>query len=73
MLGESVIQIKSGIAINIDAGAKNITHMKSYIWNPSICSCGNGKNLASINDNLMITYGENAIYKITTNTINIIL
>ena len=29
---ESVIQIKSGIIINIDASAKNITHVKKIIF-----------------------------------------
>ena len=57
-MGESAIRIKTGITINIDASRKNITHVKSYIWNPSTCSCGNGKYLASIVENLMITCGE---------------
>ena len=28
---------------------------KDYIWNPAICCCENGKYLASIIDNLVIT------------------
>ena len=31
---------------------------KDYIWNPTTCSCENGKYLASIIDNLMITCDE---------------
>ena len=53
---ESIIQIKSGITINVDASAK-IRHMsKNYIWNPTTCSCcKNGKYLASFIDNSAIT------------------
>ena len=42
---ESVIQIKSGIMINVDVSVKNIKYIceKDYIWNLAICSCGNGK------------------------------
>ena len=31
---------------------------KNYFWNPSTCSCENGKYLASIMDNLTITCDE---------------
>ena len=31
---------------------------KDYIWNPDTCSCKNGKYLASIIDNSVITYDE---------------
>ena len=34
--------------INVDASVKNIIYVKKdYIWNPAICSCENGKYLAS--------------------------
>ena len=52
---ESVIQIKSGIMINVDASAKK-HHIceKDYIWRP----CENGKYLANIIDDLVITCNE---------------
>ena len=31
---------------------------KDYIWNPTTCSCKNGKYLANIIDNSMITCEE---------------
>ena len=31
---------------------------KNYVWNPSLCTCENGKYLGSINDNLIVTCGE---------------
>ena len=31
---------------------------KNYIWNPAACSCKNGKYLASIIDNLLISFDE---------------
>ena len=46
---ESVIQMKTGIVINVNASAKVIIYFKKRnIWNPSTCSCTNGKYLASI-------------------------
>ena len=47
---ENVIQIKSGITINVDVSVKNNIHGKYYIWNPVTC-CEKGKYLASIIDN----------------------
>ena len=40
---ESLIQIKSGIKINVDASVRNIIYVKKTIWNPATCSCKNGK------------------------------
>ena len=39
---ENVIQIESGIAINVDARAKKL-HLfeKDYIWNPATDNCDN--------------------------------
>ena len=52
---ENVIQIKSGIMINVDASAKSIIYVKKdYIWNPATCSCENGKYFTSIVDNSVI-------------------
>ena len=45
---ESVIQIKNGTVINVDASAKKRICKKDYIWNPATCSCTNGKYLTSI-------------------------
>ena len=41
---------------------------KDYIWNPSTCSCENGKYLARIMDDLAITCDE-IIYVKETKTI----
>ena len=56
---ESVIEIKSGIMINVDVSAKkHYICEKDYIWNPVTCNCKNGKYLASIIDNSVITCDE---------------
>ena len=59
---ESVIQIKSGIMINVGASVKikkNILYAKKdYIWNPTTCSFENGKYLASVKDDSVITWDE---------------
>ena len=56
---ESVIRIKSGITINVDTGVENIIYVKkNYIWNPTTCSCENGKYLANIIDDSVITCDE---------------
>ena len=54
MMEENVIQIKSEIAINVDAKKHHIRE-KDYIWNSAICNCKNGKYLASITDDSVIT------------------
>ena len=47
--------IQSGTTINVDASAKkHHTSEKYYIQNPSTCSSGKRKYLASINDNSVI-------------------
>ena len=56
---ENVIQIKSGITINIDGNTKNqLMWEKDYIWIPTTCSYKNGKYLASIIDSSVITFDE---------------
>ena len=44
---ENVIQIKSGIMINVShcecKHPKQQWWEKDYIWNPATCSCKNGK------------------------------
>ena len=55
---ETVIQIKSEITINVDAKKKKKTLKDKYIWNPATCSCKNGKYLASITDDSVITSDE---------------
>ena len=56
LMKKNVIQINSGIVINIDVNIKNVMYMKKdYIWNPAICSCENGKYLASIMNDSSIT------------------
>ena len=54
---ENIIQIKSGITINVDVSVKNNIHGKHYIWNPVTC-CEKGKYLASIIDNSVIMCDE---------------
>ena len=57
-MAESVIQIKSGIMVNIDVTAKNITHVKKIIFGILLHVVANSKCLAIIIDNLMITRDE---------------
>ena len=44
--------------INVDVRVKNIIYVKKNIWNPSTCSCDNGKYLASVIDGSVITCDE---------------
>ena len=56
---ENVIQIKSGITINVNVSVKNIIYMeKIYIWNPAMCTCKNGKYLINIMDDSVIICDE---------------
>ena len=57
---ENVIQIKSGIVINVNVSVKNIIHMKKkdYICNHASSSCENGKYLANILNDSVITCDE---------------
>ena len=51
LIEENLIQINSGIMVNVDVSVKNIM----YVWNPFTCNCENGKYLASIMDDPTIT------------------
>ena len=56
-----VIQIKSGITINVGVSVKiqkNIMRVKNYILNRATCTCENSKYLRSITDHLLIAYNE---------------
>ena len=56
---ENVIQINRGITINVDcANKKRHVCEKDYIWNLVTCSCENGKYLASVMDDSVITWDE---------------
>ena len=56
---ENVIQIKTGITMNIDASVKSIIYVKSNInWILAGCYCENGKYRASVIDHLMSTWNE---------------
>ena len=44
-MGKNVIQINGRMTINVDVSVKNVIYVKKII-----CSCGNGKYLASIMD-----------------------
>ena len=49
MIVESVIQIKSRIAINVvDMNVKKSYSEEDEIWNPATSCCQNGKYLASV-------------------------
>ena len=42
--------------INVNVSVKTAMYLKKdYVWNPSLCNCGNGKYLASIIDDSTIT------------------
>ena len=56
---ENIIQIKSGITINVGVSVKvHCVCEKDYILSPATCSCENGKYLASVIDNSMVTCDE---------------
>ena len=57
--GKNVFQIKSGITRYVDCECKK-RHIceKEYMWNPVTCSCKNGKYLASVIDDSVITCDE---------------
>ena len=62
LMVENLIQIKSGITINVDVNVKTLKKhrvcQKDYIWNPATSSCENFKYLASIIDDSVITCDE---------------
>ena len=59
MIGKNVIQINSGIMTIVILNIKNvIVCAKDYIWNPSKCSCENGKYLVSVMDDSTIMLDE---------------
>ena len=59
LMVESLIQIKSGRTINVDASAKHITHLKNIIFGILLhVIAKNGKYLATIIDNSVITCDE---------------
>ena len=49
---------QSGIMINVDVNVKNSIREKDHIWNPTTCSCKNGKYLANIMDDSVISCDE---------------
>ena len=53
---ENVISINTGITKKCDC-KKHIREI-DYTWNPSACSCKNGRHLASIIDDSVITCDE---------------
>ena len=62
--------IESRNMINVDVGAKNITYLKN-IWNPTTCSCKNGKYLASIIDDDSEIKHDEIIQETKTISINL--
>ena len=63
---ENVIQINGGTTINVSVSVKSIIYAKKIICYPATCSCQNGKNLASIMNDSVITCEE--IKTIPTNS-----
>ena len=58
-MGKNVILINGGIMIIVILSIKNvIVCAKDYIWNPSKCSCENGKYLVNVMDNSTIMFDE---------------
>ena len=57
LMEENGIQINGGIMTNVDVSCEKVCD-KDYIWNPSTYICENGTNLASILDDLAITFDE---------------
>ena len=51
---KNVIQIKFGITANVNASARKNVCEKGYIWNPTACSCENGRYAGSIIDSSII-------------------
>ena len=40
LMKQNVIQINSGIMINVNVSVKNLMYVKkNYIWNPFTCNC----------------------------------
>ena len=59
LMVENEFPIKSGIIITVDVSTKKLKYVKKiYIWNPSAYICKNGKYLASIIDDSVITCDE---------------
>ena len=60
LMEEIVVEINGGITINADVSVKNVMYVKKkkIVWNPAICSCKNGKYLASTMDDSSITCDE---------------
>ena len=58
LMGKNVIQINGGITTNVDVSKKYHICEKYYIWNPSICSCENGNDLASVKDDSAVMCDE---------------
>ena len=61
---QNLSQINGGIMINNDKYwcwckcKKHYICEKDYVWYPATCNCENGKNIASIMDDSMITCDE---------------
>ena len=55
---ENVIQINGGTTINVSVSVKKSYMRKDYVWNLAMCSCQNGKYLASITDDSVIICDE---------------
>ena len=67
---ENVIQIKSDLRnfVNVSSKIKKNMCQRYYIWNPSTCTCENGKYLGSIIGDSVITCDK--VIEVTKNYFN---
>ena len=58
LIEENVIQTKSGIMINVDGSVKSIIYVRNFFLESCYMHLQNGKFLASINEESVITCDE---------------
>ena len=58
LIEKYVIQINGGIRMNVNVSVKDFMYVKKIVWNPTPCSCENGKYLGSIMNNSVIICDE---------------
>ena len=55
LMEQNVSQINGEITVNVDVSVKTIIYVKKIVKSPATCNCENGKYLASIMDDSLIT------------------
>ena len=60
LMKQNIRQANCGVMINANGSLKNIKYVKKYIYicNPATCKYENGKYLASIMDDSVITFDK---------------